>query len=294
MSIKTTLNVGSKSPEPSLHSTSSLTSIKMSIIDQLKQLIAEDFDSHCVLARNINGPRSLQSHPSPLPTTSSSNLSTYYDAEEGNPTPPPPSPHPLSSSPSPSTFDSLPDATWDLEQLPPQSPTTSATLFSLPNSSITAVDMPWEEDTSYIPLLSPNQWDIPNRQDHPQLNTMLTYISTENVPDYCGLHFLSKCTPTNDFTRLCQHLCMDGATQYLSGCIQSVDFSKPDLADLFGNLEWWLGSKTGKNDFYEACGKPPPFPPMQGALNKEFRQLNNEWTWQTRQYGRWSTAKYFH
>jgi len=86
---------------------------------------------------------------------------------------------------------------------------------------------------------------------------------------------------------------MDGAAQYLSGRIQSVDFSEPNLADLFGDLEWRLGSKTAKNDFYEACGKPLPFPPMQGALNKEFRQLNNEWTRRMRQYGRWSTAKYF-
>jgi len=32
---------------------------------------------------------------------------------------------------------------------------------------------------------------------------MLTYVSAEKVPDYITLRFLSKCTPANDFTRLC-------------------------------------------------------------------------------------------
>jgi len=220
---------------------------------------------------------------------SSSNLSTYYDAEEGDPTPPPPSPRPSSLPSPPPTFDSLPDATWNLEQVPATSPT----LVPSSVSSVTAVSLPWEEDTSYAPPLSTTDWDIPSRQNHPQLDAMLTYVSTEEVPDYVALHFLAKCTPANDFTRLCSYLCMDGATQYLSGCIQSVNFKEPILEDLFLNLEWRLGSKMAKNDFYEACGKPPPFPPMQGALNKEFQQLNNEWTRRARQYGRWSTAKYF-
>jgi len=33
---------------------------------------------------------------------------------------------------------------------------------------------------------------------------------------------------------------------------------------------------------------------MQEACNKEFQQLNNEWTQWVGQYGRWSTGKYFH
>jgi len=91
---------------------------------------------------------------------------------------------------------------------------------------------------------------------------MLTYVSTEKVPNYITLCFLSKCTPPNNFTCLCQYLCMDGATQFLSGNIQSVNFEEPDLKDLFCNLEWQMGAKTTKNEFYKACGHPPPFPPM--------------------------------
>jgi len=105
----------------------------------------------------------------------------------------------------------------------------SSTLFPSPNSSITAVNLPWEEDTSYTPPLSitDDQWDVSSYQNHPQLNTMLMYVSTEKVPNYTALRFLSKCTPTNDFTCLCQYLCMDGATQYLSGYIQSVSRASP-------------------------------------------------------------------
>jgi len=282
MLIKTTLSIASKSSEPSFCPTSPPTSPttiqKMSIVDQLEQLIAEDFDSHRVLACNVNGPRSLQSHTPPSPTMSPSNLSNYYDAEEGDLTPPPLSP---SSSPSPPpTFDSLPDATWNLEQLPVQSPTPSSTLFPSPSSSTTTIDLPWATDASYAPPLSISNvhWDIPSRQNHPQLNAMLTYVSAEKVPDYIALCFLSRCTPANDFTRLCQYLCMDRAAQFLSGNIQSVDFNKSDLEDLFCNLEWRMGAKTTKNEFYETCGHPPPFLPMQEACNKEFRRLNNEWT----------------
>jgi len=116
----------------------------------------------------------------------------------------------------------------------------SPTLFSPSNSSITAIELPWEEDASYAPPLSATnvQWDIPSCENYFQLDAMLTYVSTEKVPDYTALCFLSRCTPANDFTHLCHYLCMDRATQFLSGNIQSVDFNKLDLEDLFCNLEW--------------------------------------------------------
>src|SRR6266581_6045538 len=143
----------------------------MSIVEQLEQLIAEDFDSRRVLASNVNGPRSLQSHTPPSPTTSLSNLSTYYDAEEGDLTPPPPSPRPSSSPSPPPTFDSLPAATWDLEQVPAASPT----LVPSSVSSVTAVSLPWEEDTSYAPPLSTTSCEAPRHQNHPPLDAMLPY-----------------------------------------------------------------------------------------------------------------------
>jgi len=67
---------------------------------------------------------------------------------------------------------------------------------------------------------------------------MLTYVSAEKVPDYIALRFLSRCTPANDFTYLCQYLCIDGAAQFLSGNVQLVDFNESDLEDLFCNLGW--------------------------------------------------------
>jgi len=227
----------------------------MSIVDHLEQLITEDFDSRRVLACNVNRPRSLQSH-----TPSSPTMSIYHDAEERGFSPILPTSPPLSPPSSSVTSDSLPDATWNFEQSSQQSSTTRPTS---PASSITTVELPW---------------DIPSHQNHPQLDAMLTYVSAEKVPDYIALRFLSRCTPTNDFTCLCQYLCMDGAAQFLSGNIQSVDFNKSNLEDLFHDLEWRMGAKTTKNEFYEACGRPPPFPPMQEACDKEFRRLNREWT----------------
>src|SRR5712691_11797867 len=53
-------------------------------------------------------------------------------------------------------------------------------------------------------------------------------------------------------------------------------FNDSNIKDLFCDLEWRLGSKTVKNEFYEVCGLPPPFPPMQEACKKEFQRLKHQ------------------
>jgi len=56
-------------------------------------------------------------------------------------------------------------------------------------------------------------WDVPSRQEHAELDYVLTYIVRKRLPNYTTLRMLGQCEPVNDFTRLCQHLCMDGAAQ---------------------------------------------------------------------------------
>ena len=121
---------------------------------------------------------------------------------------------------------------------------------------------------------------------------MLAHIMEQKIPDYTALHHLAKCTPPNHFTSLCQHLCIEGAAQWLLGCVQTIDF-RQELEELFWDLEWRLVAKTAKNNFYAACRQPTPHPPMQEACQKVMRKYNNEWTKRVNKYGVWPTAKYF-
>ena len=211
----------------------------------------------------------LQSLSQSPQSSRSSSPSVYYSAEEGALTPPPPSPPPVAMSTS--------------KELPPpiQAPS---------NSAVTLVN---EEENTWPAKLDELQWDIPSHVDYPRLDALLTHITLARTPDYVALHQLAKIKPPNHFTCLCQHLCMEGAAQYLSGRIQTVDFSTQDLEELFWDLEWHLSSKTVKNDFYEACGHPPPHPPMQEECCKVFRKLHEEWTRRATRYGQGSTNKFF-
>jgi hypothetical protein len=121
---------------------------------------------------------------------------------------------------------------------------------------------------------------------------MLAQIIDQRASDYAALHLLAKCKPANHFTSLCQHLCIEGAAQFLSGRAQTVEFDQ-ELEELFWDLEWRLASKTAKNDFYEACGLPPPHPPLQEKCQKAVRKLNTDWLKRVAQYDVWPTAKYF-
>jgi len=56
-------------------------------------------------------------------------------------------------------------------------------------------------------------WDVPSRQEHAELDHVLTYITCKRLPNYTMLQMLGQCEPINDFTCLCQHLCMDGTAQ---------------------------------------------------------------------------------
>ena len=84
---------------------------------------------------------------------------------------------------------------------------------------------------------STTQWDIPNRRDHAEIDNILTYIIEKWLPDYTCLRLISQCTPANDLTRLCQHLCIDSAAQRFSGEVQMMDFDYQDLEELFYSLE---------------------------------------------------------
>ena len=120
-------------------------------------------------------------------------------------------------------------------------------------------------------------WDIPSWQEHVELNHVLTYVIRKRLPDYTALRMLGQCEPSNDFMRLCQHLCMDGAAQRFSGEIQTTDFDYTDLEELFWNLEWHLCSKIVINLFYESCGFEIPYPPPHEQGTKIFRSLSCEW-----------------
>jgi len=120
-------------------------------------------------------------------------------------------------------------------------------------------------------------WDILSRQEHDELDHVLTYIIRKQLPDYTALRMLGQCEPINDFTCLCQHLCMDSTTQPFLGEIQTADFDYADLEELFYNLEWHLCSKSVINSFYESCGLEIPYPPLHEQGTKIFRSLSHEW-----------------
>src|SRR5260221_736647 len=136
-------------------------------------------------------------------------------------------------------------------------------------------------------------FQIPTRADHPALDCILTYVVQKKHSDYATLQLLSQCKPANDFTRLCQALCIEGAAQRLSGNIQTIDFNTPDLEELFYDLKWRLCAKSAINTFHETCGLPAPYPPCHEECLKTMRHLNNEWKRRVYQYGVWSTAKFF-
>jgi hypothetical protein len=150
-----------------------------------------------------------------------------------------------------------------------------------------------EEENLWPSNANEPQWDIPQRTDHPQLDNLLNHITRAKIPDYVALHCLAKCTPPNHFTALCQHLCIEGAAQYLSGRVQTVNFGEQNLEDLFWDLEWRLSSKSAKNSFYEACGHPPPHPPMREECHRTFQKLHNEWKRRVDKYGLVPTNKFF-
>ena len=120
-------------------------------------------------------------------------------------------------------------------------------------------------------------WDVPSRQEHTELDHILTYIIRKRLPDYTALRMLGQCEPSNDFTHLCQYLCMDGAAQRFSGEIQTTDFDYMDLEELFWNLEWHLCSKTVINSFYKSCGFKIPYPSLHEQGTKIFRSLSCKW-----------------
>ena len=153
----------------------------------------------------------------------------------------------------------------------------------------TDYDADTEERISYNVA---TEWDIPSRQEHAELDHVLTYITRKHLPDYTALRMLGQCEPANDFTRLCQHLCMDGAAQRFSGEIQTTDFDYADLEELFWNLEWHLCSKTVINSFYESCGFDIPYPPLHEQGTKTFRSLSREWERRSERFGPTATAKY--
>ena len=137
-------------------------------------------------------------------------------------------------------------------------------------------------------------WDVPLQQEHSELNHVLTYVVHKRLPDYTALWMLGQCEPINDFMRLCQHLCMDGTTQWFSGEIQTADFNYSDLEELFYNLEWHLCSKSVINSFYESCGFEIPYPPLHEQGTKIFRSLSHEWERWSKCFGPAATAKYLH
>jgi hypothetical protein len=64
------------------------------------------------------------------------------------------------------------------------------------------------------------KFQIPERENHPAIDSALTRIyHTKGSSDYSAIRLLSKCKPENDFTRLCQAICIDGAASHLSGTI---------------------------------------------------------------------------
>ena len=139
---------------------------------------------------------------------------------------------------------------------------------------------------------SATPWNIPTRQEHTELNHVLAYIVRKQLPDYTVIRMLGQCEPINDLTRLCQHLCMDGAAQRLSGEIQTFDFNHTDLEELFYNLDWHLCSKSVINSFYESCGFTEPYPPLHKQGTKIFRSLSRKWTRRCERFGPTATAKY--
>ena len=141
------------------------------------------------------------------------------------------------------------------------------------NTGYSADDEAYEERAN---IATP--WDIPTRQEHTELDHVLTYVVRKQLPDYTAIRMLGQCKPTNDLTRLCQHLCMDGAAQRLSGEIQTFDFDHADLEELFHSLDWHLCSKSVINSFYESCGFTEPYPPLHEQGTKIFRSLSREWT----------------
>ena len=69
-------------------------------------------------------------------------------------------------------------------------------------------------------VMSITKYKIPSRKDHKAIDNALIRIHhTKGASDYTGIRLLSKCKPANDFTRLCEALCMDGAASHLSGTI---------------------------------------------------------------------------